>query len=233
MAISIIIPTLNEERHIVALLEYLPLDPDHDLICEILVVDGNSKDRTAEFATRSGAGVIRCEQRSRAVQMNLGAHHAKGDILYFLHADTRPPRGFAQRIRRAIEEKKFSGCFRLKFNWSHWFLTFNSWFTRFDFKAFRYGDQSLFVERRHFIKAGGFREDLALFEDQEIVARLMRKGSFSVLPDYVVTSARKYRLNGPYRLQLVYYWLYLLFTLGVSQHLLVKTYHNLIRQPMI
>ena len=233
MSISIIIPTLNEERYIGRLLKYLKNDQSYQLVTEILVVDGRSDDRTRILASELGARVISSAVRHRAVQMNLGAAKATGTILYFLHADTFPPREFASRILQAVGTGCHCGCFRLKFNWDHWFLGANSWFTRFNFQVFRYGDQSLFVGRHAFFKVGGFKQELKLFEDQDIVVRLKRAYSFVVLPDYVVTSARKYRRNGPYRLQLVYYWLYLLFALGFSQKTILKTYHKLIPCPMI
>ena len=233
MSISIIIPTLNEERNVGDLIKYLQQDPSYLLVSEILVVDGQSDDNTAELAERSGAKVIRSSIRNRSIQMNKGAGQSNGDIFYFLHADTFPPTGFAQRISEAISRDSCCGCFRLRFNWSHWFLKANSWFTRFNFRVFRYGDQSLFVERHTFFKVGGFKEEFTLFEDQDIVARLKKVGSFEVLPEYVVTSARKYRKNGPYRLQLVYFLLYLLFILGFSQKTLEQTYRNLIPHPMM
>jgi len=233
MSISIIIPTLNEEQYIVDLLEYLKKDQSYPLVTEILVVDGHSDDRTRVLASGTGARVISSAVRNRAVQLNIGAAKATGTILYFLHADTFPPREFAKSIRLAVVSGCLCGCFRLKFNWDHWFLAANSWFTRFNFRVFRYGDQSLFVDRDAFFRVGGFKEELKLFEDQDLVVRLERVGSFVVLPDYVVTSARKYRRNGPYRLQLVYYCLYLLFTLGFSQKTILKTYRALIPYPMI
>lgn len=228
MSISIVIPTLNEEHYIVNLLEFLHKDQSYPLVKEILVVDGNSQDHTRELAADRGARVLVSSVRSRAVQMNLGAAQATGAILYFLHADTMPPGDFAGSIQQAVASGYKCGCFRLKFDWDHWFLTANSWFSRFGIRAFRYGDQSLFVERNLFHKVKGFREELALFEDHDMVLRLSGECSFKVLPDYVLTSARKYRRNGPFRLQLAYYCLYLLFALGFSQKSLLKAYRRLI-----
>ena len=233
MLISIIIPTLNEERYIGDLIRHLQQDSSFAQIHEILVIDGRSQDRTRSLARRYGATVVVSNVTNRAAQMNLGAVKANGTILYFLHADTLPPRGFADKISQAISAGSSSGCFRLRFNWSHWFLKANSWFTRFNFRIFRFGDQSLFVKRDAFFKVDGFKEELTLFEDQDIVARLRQVGTFELLPEYVVTSARKYRKNGPYRLQLVYFLLFLLFAMGFSQRMLVQTYRNLIPHPMM
>ena len=233
MTISIIIPTLNEEEHIGTLIQYLQQDSSFSQVSEILVVDGNSEDQTRSIAQGCGVKVLTAPTRNRGKQMNLGAVHARGSILYFLHADTFPPKGFAHMISEAIAKGTRCGCFRLRFNWSHWFLQANSWFTRFNFRIFRYGDQSLFVAGDLFSKLNGFKEEMKLFEDQDMVARLKSVCSFEVLPGYVVTSARKYRKNGLYRLQLVYFLLFFMFILGFSQRFLEQTYRNLIPHPMM
>lgn len=233
MYISIIIPTLNEEKYIDRLIHYLRTDPSFALVAEIIVVDGNSDDSTAEIAEKAHAKVLVCSIRNRAHQMNSGAHHAKGQVLYFLHADTIPPTGYAQKIWDSVQEDKTGGCFRLRFDWSHWFLNASSWFTRFKLRFFRFGDQSLFIKKETFVRIKGFNEELNLFEDQEIIKRLYALGSFVVIPDYVITSARKYRKNGPFRLQLVYFWIYLLFVLGLPQKALIRNYQKLVPFPMI
>lgn len=233
MKISVIIPTLNEERYIGRLLAYLKQDPSFLLVKEVLVVDGGSEDKTSIIAEAAEAIVLNSPQRQRAWQMNLGAQQAKGEILYFLHADTLPPCGFAQKIWEANARGYQAGCFRLIFDWSHWFLALNSWFTRFNFNVLRFGDQSLFVEKQLFDIIQGFDSALTLFEDQDIIARLLSKKQFLVIPDYVVTSARKYRDNGPFRVQAVYFLLYLCYRLGLSQQNLLRLYHRLIPMPRI
>jgi len=231
MLISIIIPTLNEERQIGKLIAYLQRDPSFPLVKEIIVVDGHSEDHTREVAIKTGATVLNSEHRGRALQMNLGARRASGQILYFLHADTFPPTGYAQKIWQATRDLYISGCFRLRFDWSHWFLNTNSWFTRFNSNLFRFGDQSLFVRKEAFMQVNGYNNKLKIFEDQEIVKQLSRLGRFAVLSDHVTTSARKYRKNGPIRLQLVYFWIYFLYVLGFSQRTLMKTYQILVPFP--
>ena len=233
MLISVVVPTVNEQHHISMLIKRLRADPSNPLIKEIIVVDAESQDRTRELAGAAGALLVKCPTRSRAIQMNLGSQQATGSILYFVHADTTPPYGFGQKIWDAVEKDISCGCFRLKFDWRHWFLNFNSWFTRFNVRFFRFGDQSLFVTRQAFEHVGGFNEEMKVFEDQDLVRRLSQKESFAVLPDYVVTSARKYRKNGPYRLQLAYFWIYFMFSLGLSQESLLRIYRRLVPFPMI
>ncbi|SFU90243.1 transferase 2, rSAM/selenodomain-associated [Pontibacter akesuensis] len=220
--LSIIIPTLNEAAAIGKLLAYLRQHTSPET--ELIVADGGSTDATTHIAEEMGALVLRCRPRGRAPQMNAGATAASGDILYFLHADTFPPEGFELQLRQAVQHGNGSGCYRLKFDLPHWFLRANAWFTRFDVDALRFGDQSLFVRRGVFLQCGGFDERLTLLEDQEIIRRLRRVAPFVVLPQQVVTSARKYKEHGVLRLQAVYYLIYGLYRSGVSQRRLLKVY---------
>lgn len=228
--VSIIIPTCNEAVGLPGLLGHLRragATPGAGV--EIIVADGGSTDATARLARQAGARVLACPTRGRAAQLNYGARHATGGILYFLHADSCPPPGFVAAVRAAVAGGYGSGCFRLAFDLPHWFLRANAWFTRFDVPLFRFGDQSLFVTRAAFARAGGYREDFALLEDQELARQLRRHARFRVLPGPIVTSARKYRRNGVFRLQGAFYLLTLLYRLGVSQAGLRRVYQALIR----
>ena len=144
------------------------------------------------------------------------------DVLYFLHADSFPPENYAGKIEEQIKNGYSIGCFCLQFDNHHWFLKANAWFTRFDVNAFRFGDQSLFVVKEIFIKAGGFDERLIVMEDQEIVHRLKKYGKFKVIRDAIITSARKYAINGTYRMQGIFFLIYFLYKTGVSQNKLVS-----------
>lgn len=227
-SLSIIIPTYNEAESIGALLGYLRQHAGPGT--EVLVVDGGSSDDTANVAARAGAAVLLSPRKGRAAQLNYGAAQARGEVLYFLHADSYPPPAFAADIARALTQGYASGCYRLAFDHPHWFLRFSAWTTRFPFTFLRFGDQSLFVRRPLFAQLGGYREDLQVMEDQEIVARLRRAGRFRLLPGAVTTSARKYLANGVFRLQGIFTLIVLLYWAGVSQPRLVKLYRRLIRQ---
>ena len=95
--ISIIIPALNEEDSIGATLEYLK-GCIADAKAEIIVADGGSIDKTRDIASKYGIKVLTGSDPSRAFLMNLGAKEAKGDILFFLHADSYPPKTFFKDI---------------------------------------------------------------------------------------------------------------------------------------
>ncbi|TVQ67297.1 MAG: glycosyltransferase [Balneolaceae bacterium] len=226
--ISVIIPAYNESDSIWELVHYLE-DAGSERIEEILVVDGGSTDGTAEVAKEAGARVIHSPRKGRAAQMNSGAAVAKGGILYFLHADTRPPRQFDRLILSELEKGTAAGCFRLRFDDPHPLLRWYSVFTRLKTVLVRFGDQSLFVRKKLFLNIGGFREELLVMEDQEVIRRIKKEGRFSVLKESVITSARTYRENG-------YVWLQLLFTaiwagyyLGIPQDRLVQFYRKMIQ----
>jgi hypothetical protein len=144
-----------------------------------------------------------------------------------------PVMGFTGDIRQALEDGYDAGCFMLAFDHPHWFMKANCWFTRFDVDAFHYGDQSLFVKSDHFHNAGGFCEKLIVFEDYHIIRQLKKRGRFTIVKKRVITSARKYLDNGIYKTQGVFYLMYFLYKLGLSQPRLVTTYQRLIKQEKI
>ena len=226
--ISIIIPTRNNARQLNFLLGYLRRVPFVEYITEIIVSDGNSEDRTLEVAeSYDDVKIINNPIEGTAAQMNAGARIATGNILYFLHPDTLPPRDFAYEIVNHHENGYSSGCFRLQYDHSHWLLKTNAWFTRFNFSWFRSGDQSLFVQRTVFNSLGGFREDHILLEEQEMIRRIKSTGSFVVIPRYITSSAKKYLENGIYRLQGIYVYIFALYSFGVSQDNLMRMYEHL------
>jgi rSAM/selenodomain-associated transferase 2 len=231
-ALSIIIPTFNEAENIAALINFLQKNNQDELI-EIIITDGQSTDDTVAVATRADAIVVVSPNKGRASQMNYGASIAKADVLYFLHADSLPPMGYADKIAEQIKNGYSIGCFRLQFDTAHWFLKVNAWFARFDYNAFRFGDQSMFVIKDVFIKAGGFNEKLIVMEDQEIVHRLKKYGKFKVMPGVIITSARKYTINGIYKMQGIFFLIYFLYKIGVPQNKLTALYRRLIKQDKV
>jgi len=231
--ISIVIPTYNESVHLPQLLKHLEKSSGSHKT-EIIVCDGGSTDGTPEIAMRyrDKVKLIRAERKNRAYQMNLGAEYATGEILYFLHADTRPPKSFVADIEKSVKQGFHFGCYRLAFDENHPLLNFYCWFTRFDFDFFRFGDQSLFLKKEIFFEAGMFDDTLPLMEDQEIYCRLREKGKFRLLEKEVCTSARKYRRVGLVKLQLLFTTIFLLYYAGVDRETLIDFYIKTIRdQP--
>ena len=231
--ISIIIPTFNEEENITETIRFIKERDSKNLVSEIIISDGQSIDETVKAGSSTGAKVVVSPKKGRAAQMNYGASKAKEAILYFLHADSIPPENYSAFISSAYKENYDSGCFRLDFDNDHWFLKANCWFTRFDVNAIRFGDQSLFITKEVFEKCGGFDETLLMMEDQEIIHRIKKHGKFLVMNEAVTTSARKYVDNGIYRMQAIFFRIWLLYYLGYSQEYLVKLHKKLIHKTKL
>jgi rSAM/selenodomain-associated transferase 2 len=228
--ITVIIPTLNEAESIQGLIHHL-LKCKSKQLAEIIVVDANSTDNTYSLALQSGAKVIKSKEASRAHQMNMGAKDAIGDILYFVHADAYPPETFCQDIIRAVNKGSDFGCYRFKFNSRNPLLAVNSFFTRFKFLWCRGGDQTLFIDRDVFKIEGGFNEEYIIMEDFELIKRLWKKYSFSILPKSVSVSARKYKINGYFQVNLANLKVFRMFNKGYDPVILKQKYFELIKHP--
>lgn len=216
--ISIIIPVLNEAENIGRLLRYLTENSSPENISEIIVVDGESTDRTVEIVKNFTLSDVKLifSKKGRSKQMNVGAKASKGTILYFLHADSFPPKHFDDFILDEIQNGNKAGCFRLKFDSNHWWLHLAGWFTQFNFKACRGGDQSLFISRELFDKIGGFDESYIIYEDQIFIRQLYKRKQFIVINKPIVTSARLYKKHGVFKLQYHFWMIYLKKWLGAS-----------------
>ena len=211
--ISIIIPVLNEAKTIGVLLDYLVQNSNDTLISEILVVDGGSTDGSQKIVSElsnTHPNIIGLNSpKGRAKQMNFGASQSKGSVLYFLHADSIPPKNFDQYILEAIDTGIKTGCFRMKFDSSHWWLQLAGWFTQFNWQSCRGGDQSLFIEKTAFETIGGFNEDFVVYEDNDLIYRLYKQYGFKVLPYWITTSSRRYQANGIWKLQFHFWMIHL------------------------
>lgn len=214
-SIAIIIPVLNEAKNISKLLWHLNTQATTNSIKDIIIVDGGSTDDTAKISTSEGAKVI-SSPKGRATQMNRGAHHTTATILYFLHADSFPPNGFDRMIVHEVQKGNLAGCFKMKFDSSHWWLQLAGWFTKFNWKACRGGDQSLFVTKEFFNELGGFDEGYTIYEDINFINKLYTQKQFTVIQKPIITSARRYRKNGVWKLQFHFWMIYLKKWLGAT-----------------
>lgn len=191
--ISVIIPALNEAGQIGATLQHL----EGTGAAEIIVVDGGSSDDTVRIAESLGAHVLR-GPANRGEQQNLGAESANGEILLFLHADTRPPDGFADQVRTILGEPgTIAGAFRFGLDASGFGFSLVEHMVRLrcELLSLPYGDQALFMSRQAFEEAGRFA-DLPVMEDFDLIRRLKRAGKIQIADSAAVTSARHWRERG-------------------------------------
>lgn len=228
MKISIIIPSFNEEDRISKLVRLLKQNSSSKNIEEILVVDA-STDNTRSFANKEGAKVIISPNKGRGFQLYLGGLKAKGDILYFLHADAFPPKNFDELIITEVKKGYRSGCFRIKFDDPHPFLQMFSKLSKYDFKIGRGGDHSLYVHREIYEKVNGYNYNLLITEDLDIVQKIIKISAFKVLPQYILTSARKYNKKGNFILETIYAVIYFLYYFKVEYSIIYQFYKKNIK----
>jgi len=228
MRLSIIVPVLNEEKIIVAALEALQglRHEGH----EVIVADGGSDDATRDLAAPLADWVLTAP-RGRARQMNAGAAAAVGDVLLFLHGDTRLPENAAPVIRTAMEQHQW-GRFDVRIQGRPRMLGLVARLMnlRSRLSGIATGDQAIFVRTAHFRALGGY-PDQALMEDIELSRRLKRIGPPACLGEPVVTSGRRWEENGVWQTILLMWRLRLLYWLGVPAERLAPCYHSKEKHP--
>jgi rSAM/selenodomain-associated transferase 2 len=221
MTLSIIMPVLNEAAEIVAALTALA--PLRTRGVEVIVADGGSRDGTAALAQPLADRVI-ASARGRAVQMNAGAAVARGDVLLFLHADTRLPEGADRLVLEGLSSTgKLWGRFDVCFDGGGLGLIAFMMNGRSRVTGIATGDQAMFVTRTAFESTGGFPA-IALMEDVALSVRLKRNGRPLCLRACVTTSARRWRNQGVLRTVLLMWKLRLAFSLGADPAKLARAY---------
>ncbi|HEX7314498.1 MAG TPA: TIGR04283 family arsenosugar biosynthesis glycosyltransferase [Pyrinomonadaceae bacterium] len=221
--LSIIIPALNEARAIGATLEAAARVKGD---VEVIVVDGGSADGTAEVARACGARVVSA-MRGRGAQMHAGALAARGEVLWFLHADTLAPANAAECIARALlTPGAVGGNFRIRFDGASGAARFLTWlYPRLRLLGLAYGDSGFFVRRAAYERAGGFKP-FPIFEDLDLLRALWRQGRFVQADACVVTSSRRFEGRGFARTFARWSLLQMLYWLGVSPYTLARLYAN-------
>ena len=216
------VPVLDEAAVIGAALE--ALRPLRERGHEVIVSDGGSTDGTRERAAR-GADRVLAAPRGRARQMNAGAEVATGDVLVFLHADTRLPGEADRAVLEALGRKSGWGSFPVRLSGAHpAFRVIERMISlRSRLSGIATGDQAIFVARDLFRAAGGFA-DLALLEDVELCRRL-RRIARPVRPRVpVVTSSRRWETGGIARTTVLMWWIRGAYALGASPDRLARHY---------
>lgn len=223
MRISIIIPTLNEAQHIESTLRCL--EPLRKKGHEVIVIDGGSQDSTIQLAAATADAVI-TSVPGRAQQMNAGARAAKGDVLWFLHADTRVPVDAAEQISQALTNpNNYWGRFDIRLSGRHFLLRVVERLMnlRSCVSGIATGDQGIFVRRACFEAIGGFPQ-IPLMEDVELSKRLKKWSRPCCIHHKLVTSSRRWEKHGVVRTILLMWRLRLAYALGVSADKLAPLY---------
>lgn len=223
MTLSIVVPVLNEAAMIAEALEALA--PARARGAELIVVDGGSRDDTVERA-RPLADRVVSAPRGRGSQMNAGAASARGDVLLFLHADTRLPHDAdCGMLDGLAASHRAWGRFDVTIEGQHPLLRGIALMMnlRSRLTGIATGDQAMFMTRKAFEQAGGF-PDIALMEDIVMSKRLKRFGRPLCLSERVTTSGRRWEQRGVVRTIVLMWRLRLAFFLGAEPAALARRY---------
>lgn len=221
--ISIIIPVYNEECIINTTLASLPYSDN----IEIIVVDGQSEDRTVEFAKQYPVKVIQCF-KNRAIQMNEGARIAKGDIFLFLHSDCLLEDDGLEEISHTLSNGYIGGCLSQRINSNKSIYRFIEASGNIRARLFRvfYGDQAIFVRRDIFFKIGGF-DNVSIFEDVLFSKKMKKEGKTKILNKKIFISPRRWEKNGPIKTTFINWILTLGFLLNMPFDSLKRIYRDI------
>jgi uncharacterized protein len=219
--ISIIIPAINEAGNIAKTIKSIgPGDKK-----EVIVVDGGSNDDTVSIAKSLGARVL-IGSPPRARQMNRGAVHATGDVLVFLHADTRLPKKFEDYIFNSFKHPEMvAGAFQLRIDSPvpglRLIERLANWRSRF--LNMPYGDQAVFLSSRLFLYLGGF-PDIPIMEDFELIRRLQKQGRIVTLHVPVFTSPRRWHNFGILKTTLINQLVIAAYVMGIAPEVIARWY---------
>lgn len=222
---SIIVPVLNESEQINSLIEHT-CSQGFKHAYEVIVIDGDPQGSTIKVIQDKSIKTI-TSQKGRGRQMNAGTAVARGEILVFLHADTRLPDNALEKASLVMENHDYiGGAFDLGIDSDRLLLKYIAARARFRSRLNRipYGDQAIFIRKTYFDKIGGFKE-IPLMEDVDLMRRIKKDGrKIYILPDKVTTSARRWERDGVLYTTLRNQILMALFYLGVNPYRLAKYY---------
>jgi rSAM/selenodomain-associated transferase 2 len=192
---SVVIPALDEAGRIAEAVRSARVAG-----AEVVVVDGGSRDATAELAAAAGARVLHCPP-GRARQLGLGAGESRGEVIVLLHADSRLPEGWAPALETALADPGVAGgAFAFRFDERSPALRLIELGVRLRVAllGLPYGDQAIFARREILEQIGGVPQ-VPIMEDLDLVRALRRAGRLARVPLPVTTSARRYRARGALR----------------------------------
>lgn len=220
--LSVVIPTLNEADALAETVRCARANPE---VIEILVVDGGSRDATREIAELQQCRVL-TSPPGRGRQLRLGAEQAKGEVVLFLHADTRLPTHAGRAALDALQDDAVvGGGFWKVFDQTPLLMRGSHWRCGVRLRVFQhlFGDQAIFVRRQVLQQIGG-APDWPLMEDFELCRRLRRVGRLVLADATVVTSSRRFLERGIVRTYWRMFYVWGLYRLGASPETLQRLY---------
>jgi rSAM/selenodomain-associated transferase 2 len=223
---SIIIPVLHESSTINRAIDHInTVSSDFDV--EIIVIDGDPEERTIHSITDKKVTKL-ISQKGRGKQMNTGAFLAHGDVLLFLHADTRLPESAFAFIADVMDKKEHvGGAFELGIKSDRRVFRLIEKLVSLRTRLIRipYGDQAIFIKREFFNRINGFRE-IPIMEDVDLMRRIRKSGyTIYIVPEKVKTSPRRWEREGVLYCTLRNWILTILYLLGAKPENLAKYYY--------
>jgi len=220
--ISVIIPIRNEGPEVAAHFARFAASAE----TELLIAEGPEISPAGRAFEALGARIVK-EGGSRGARLARAARDARGEILFFLHSDSRPPERAISLLRQTLADGAVAGAFSLAYEdadirmrWIAWWANVRSRILKLPF-----GDQGLFCRKDAYERAGRFR-DLPICDDLDLVRRLKRVGPFHVRREKTLTSARRYRQRGALR-QVLRNWRVMFgYFLGVPAETLARWYNR-------
>lgn len=215
-----IVPVRNEGPGIAATLSPFVAPPES----ELLIADGSEGSPASKALAAVGARII-AGNAHRGGRLALAAREARGDVFFFLHADSRPPAEAIALIRETLARGAAAGAFSLGYSDADGGMRWIAWWGNLRSRLLRlpFGDQGIFCRREAYEKAGGFR-DWPVCDDVDLVRRLRRAGRFEVRREKTETSPRRYRNRGALRQVLTNWKVLAGYYLGVSPETLARWY---------
>lgn len=214
--LSIIIPARNDAAALGRTLDHLSGLARSGAVEVVVAASGDP-----EGTERAGAGRARLlwpAGSTRAALMNAGAAAARGQALFFLHADSFPPANALELIEQVLsDDRAVGGAFEHLFAEPGWSLRTITWINRVRYRLTHnyYGDQGVFVRASVFRQMGGYR-DLQFLEDLDFSQRLKRQGRSVLIRVPLLTSGRRFLARGPWRTFFFIVWILLLHTLRLN-----------------
>lgn len=225
MAVSIIIPTLNEENNIKRLLNNLKqLKGDF----EVIFSDGGSLDKSVEIIKNLGDYKIIKSERGRAKQLNNGAKESNKDILLFLHADSIIEEDVLIKIENFIKNGNKAGCLKIKFDSKKIIMRLFAILSnlRVKYRNIAFGDQAIFIEKKFFEDIGMF-DDIPIMEDYKLSIKLKNVFPIKYIDSYIISSSRRFEKNGILKTALLMQKLQYMFRRGVSIDKIANIYNSM------